>query len=146
MARTGNLKKAVVGGILLAAGLTLGACAPQVNNHGYVLSQSDLEQIPTGSSREQVLVVLGTPSTTATLKNDVFYYISSQTQRRATFMKPVVTDQKVLAVYFDNQNRVERIAQYGMKDGVVFDFIDRKTVTSGQELTILSRLFSLVAL
>ena len=34
---------------------------------GYVLADGALEQIPVGASQEQVLIVLGTPSTVATV-------------------------------------------------------------------------------
>jgi outer membrane protein assembly factor BamE (lipoprotein component of BamABCDE complex) len=131
--------------VITVMSLMVAGCGPQVQNHGYILSETALEQVPVGSSQEQVLVVLGTPSTTSTLQNDVFYYISSQTRRRATFMKAAMTDQKVLAVYFDKNRKVERIAHYGMKDGAVFDFISRKTVTSGQEITFISRVLKAVS-
>ena len=36
-------------------------------------------------------------------------------------MKPQVTDRRVVAVYFNDKGRVEKIANYGMKDGAVFD-------------------------
>ena len=38
-----------------------------------------------------------------------------------------MTDQHVLAVYFDKSGKVDRIANYGMKDGKVFDFVSRTT-------------------
>ena len=44
------------------------------------------------------------------------------------------TDRRVIAVYFDKGRKVERLANYGIKDGQVFDFISRKTPTGGQEL------------
>ena len=137
----------IVGSAVVAVGLCVlaASCAPQVQNHGYILSPTALEQVPVGSSQEQVLVVLGTPSTTATLNGDVYYYISSQAQRRARFLNATTTDQKVLAVYFDKNRKVERIAHYGMKDGKVFDFISRTTVTSGREITFISRVLSAVA-
>ena len=97
---------------------------------GYVLDEASLEQVPAGSSQEQVLLVLGTPSTVATVSGEVFYYISQKSQRTA-FLAPEVTDQRVLAVYFDQSRRVERVANYGMKDGKVFDFISRTTATGG---------------
>ncbi len=107
---------------------------------GYVTAQGALDQIPIGSSQEQVLLVLGTPSTVATVDGDVFYYISQKT-RKVMFLKPEIVDQRVLAVYFDPKDkRVTRIADYGMKDGVVFDFVSRTTPTSGQELSILGQL------
>jgi outer membrane protein assembly factor BamE (lipoprotein component of BamABCDE complex) len=49
-----------------------------------------------------------------------------------------------VAVYFDKNRRVERIANYGMKDGKIFDYISRTTPTSGQELSYLGYLFSAV--
>ena len=47
---------------------------------------------------------------------------------------PVETvDQHVLAIYFDKNAKVARIANYGLKDGKVFDFVSRTTPTGGQE-------------
>lgn len=124
-----------------ALAVTLSACAED-QSKGYVLSESALQQVQPGASQEQVLVVLGTPSTTATLKGDVFYYISQKTHRAVAFMKPEISDQRVLAVYFNQQRRVEKIANYGMKDGRVFDFLNQVTPTAGQETNFIEHLFT----
>lgn len=109
---------------------------------GYVATDGSLEQVPVGSSQEQVLLVLGTPSTVATVDGEVFYYISQKT-KKVMFLKPEVVDQRVMAVYFDKKDkRVTRIADYGLKDGKVFDFASRTTPTSGQELSFLGQLFT----
>ena len=92
-----------------------------------------------GASQEQVLIVLGTPSTVATVSGEVFYYISQRGVQPAYFMQQNVTDQRVIAVYFDKNRRVERLANYGLKDGKVFDFVSRTTPTSGARI-VLSRL------
>lgn len=123
--------------------LALGGCAEQFQK-GYVLADGALEQIPIGASQDQVLIVLGTPSTVATLNGEVFYYISQRTERRVAFMPQGVTDQRVLAVYFDKNRQVQRVANYGLQDGKVFDFISRTTPTSGQEVSYLTPLFRLV--
>ncbi len=60
-------------------------------------------------------------------------------------MQQKVTDQRVIAVYFDKNRRVERLANYGLKDGKVFDFVSRTTPTSGAELSYLGFLFGSVA-
>jgi outer membrane protein assembly factor BamE (lipoprotein component of BamABCDE complex) len=112
-----------------------------VNRHGYVVSDYELEQVPVGSSQEQVDFVLGTPSTTATFGNEVYFYISQTTETTA-FLAPKITEQRVLAVYFDDDRRVERFADYGIEDGRIVDFISRKTPTSGQEVTFLRQIFS----
>lgn len=115
----------------------------RVYQRGYVLSDGALEQIPVGSSQEQVLLVLGTPSTVAVVNGEVFYYIS-QTEKKVAFLKPEIVDQKVLAVYFDKNKRVTRVAQYGIKDGKVFDFVSQTTPTSGEELSLIRQLIGLV--
>lgn len=127
----------------LALGVSLAACTSFTTNyqHGYIFDQASLDQVPVGSTQEQVLIVLGTPSTVATVSGEVFYYISQKAQRTA-FLEPKVTDQRVLAVYFDQERRVERIANYGLKDGKIFDFISRTTPTGGSEQNLLRQIFS----
>jgi outer membrane protein assembly factor BamE (lipoprotein component of BamABCDE complex) len=50
-----------------------------------------------------------------------------------TVMPVKMTDQHVLAVYFDKGGKVTRIANYGIKDGKVFDFVNSTTPTGGSE-------------
>jgi outer membrane protein assembly factor BamE (lipoprotein component of BamABCDE complex) len=109
--------------------------------HGYQLDQKSLEQIKMGSSAEQVLVVMGTPSTTSTVGGDAWYYITQVTDRSVQFMAPRLVDQHVLAVYFNKAKKVERIANYGMEDGRVIDFVTRTTPTGGAESTFLKNMF-----
>lgn len=105
--------------------------------HGYVADAKALEQVRPGSSAEQVYVVLGSPSTTSTVGGDAWYYVTQKTERSLAFMNPSVTDQKVMAVYFTKQKKVERVANYGMEDGKVIDFNSRTTPTGGAEQTFL---------
>jgi len=109
---------------------------------GFVADQQTLDQIPVGSSREQVLLALGTPSTTATFDNEVFYYISQTRKRSFAFQNPRVVDQRVLAVYFGDDGRVEKLAHYGLQDGKIFDFISRTTPTGGKDQNFLMQLIS----
>src|SRR5215831_19783973 len=55
--------------------VTLAACTGEQFQKGYILPPGALEQIPIGASQDQVLIVMGTPSTVATLNGEVFYYI-----------------------------------------------------------------------
>jgi outer membrane protein assembly factor BamE (lipoprotein component of BamABCDE complex) len=135
-------------GFVLAAALScalLGACTSEQYQKGYILPQGALEQIPIGASQDQVLIVLGTPSTVATLNGEVFYYISQRAERKVAFMNQQIIDQRVIAVYFDKNRHVTRLANYGLKDGKIFDFISRTTPTSGQEISYLTPIFKLIA-
>jgi outer membrane protein assembly factor BamE (lipoprotein component of BamABCDE complex) len=124
--------------------VTLGGCAEQFQK-GYILPQGALEQIPIGASQDQVLIVMGTPSTVATLSGEVFYYISQRAERAVAFMPQKVTDQRVIAIYFNKDRKVVRLANYGLQDGKIFDFISRTTPTSGQEMSYLTPLFKLIS-
>jgi outer membrane protein assembly factor BamE (lipoprotein component of BamABCDE complex) len=131
-----NRRVAVACCILLA--LALAGCTDETFQRGYVLPDGALEQIPLGASQEQVLLVLGTPSTVATVSGEAFYYISQKADRPIAFMQGTVTDQRVIAVYFDKDRKVQRLAEYGIKDGKVFDFASRTTPTSGNDLNVIT--------
>ncbi len=116
---------------------TLSGCGGEEYQHGYVQSADAISQIQPGSSREQVILVLGTPSSTSTIGGESFYYISQKTARDLAFMEPGVVDQRVLAIYFDDKGKVREVANYGLQDGKIFDFISRRTKTTGQDYGIL---------
>jgi len=120
----------VAGALLLAGMLAACGAGAVVTKHGHQFHPSDLQQIQPGMSQEQVRLTLGTPTTTSSVgTGDVFYYISSTTKQQA-FFAPEEIDRRVVAVYFSRTGSVERIAEYGMKDGKVFDFISRTTPTA----------------
>jgi outer membrane protein assembly factor BamE (lipoprotein component of BamABCDE complex) len=142
IARRRGMRTAVAIALLCAA---LGGCAGEQYQKGYILPPGALEQIPIGASQDQVLIVMGTPSTVATLNGEVFYYISQRSERKVAFMNQQVVDQRVIAIYFDKNRQVQRLANYGLQDGRIFDFISRTTPTSGQELSYLTPLFKLLS-
>ncbi|WP_371851648.1 outer membrane protein assembly factor BamE, partial [Rhodoplanes serenus] len=94
-------------GAVLALGLLLGGCITQTYQRGYIVPEGALEQIPLGASQEQVLIVLGTPSTVATVSGEVFYYISQRAEQ-TSFLPQKEVDRRVIAVYFDKSRKVER--------------------------------------
>ena len=122
----------------------LGGCAGEQFQKGYVLPPGALEQIPIGASQDQVLIVMGTPSTVATLNGEVFYYISQRSSRPVAFMNDRIIDQRVIAIYFDKNRQVRKLANYGLQDGKIFDFISRTTPTSGQEVNYVAPLFKAI--
>jgi outer membrane protein assembly factor BamE (lipoprotein component of BamABCDE complex) len=128
---------------IIALGLLLGGCFSETYRKGYIVPDGALEQIPIGSTQEQVLLVLGTPSTVATVSGEAYYYISQRTERPVAFMPQYMTDQRVVAVYFDKQRRVERLADYRMKDGKIFDFVSRTTPTGGKDTGIITGMLGL---
>jgi outer membrane protein assembly factor BamE (lipoprotein component of BamABCDE complex) len=141
--RPSRVAAAKVAVAMMALGLLLGGCFSETYRKGYILPEGALEQIPIGSTQEQVLLVLGTPSTVATVSGEAFYYISQKSERPVGFMPQQLTDQRVIAVYFDRNRRVERLADYRMKDGRIFDFVSRTTPTGGKDTGLITGMFKL---
>ncbi|MGF1622132.1 MAG: outer membrane protein assembly factor BamE [Rhodomicrobiaceae bacterium] len=121
--------------------LSLSACAADITKHGHVFTEEDLAQVKEGMSHDQVILALGTPDTKSTVDQNAYYYISTTTERSVAFLDAKITDRRVVAIYFDENNVVNRVANYGLKDGIVFDFVTRKTPSRGSEDGLLKELF-----
>jgi outer membrane protein assembly factor BamE (lipoprotein component of BamABCDE complex) len=118
------------------ATLALVACVPQVSNHGYRLDEASLEQIEPGrTSREQVLQLLGSPSSLTTFDGSVWYYVSQRTERMSFYQEQVV-NQDVVAIAFDDQGTVTSVDRHGLDQAHEISLVDRETPTSGSELTV----------
>jgi outer membrane protein assembly factor BamE (lipoprotein component of BamABCDE complex) len=123
-------------GLVVCAGLTLSGCLGYDGDfdRGYQVDQDTLSQVKVGATtKPEALALLGTPSTTSTVGGDAWYYIGQSMKHTLSFMPVQMTDQHVLAVYFNKDGKVDRIANYGMQDGKVFDFVSRTTPTGGSE-------------
>ncbi len=130
----------VAQGLALAGVVTLtsalGGCIGYDGDfdRGYQIDEQTVSQIKVGATNKpEALALLGTPSTTSTVGGDAWYYIGQKMHRALAFMPVQMTDQHVLAVYFNKSGKVERVANYGMQDGKVFDYVTRTTPTGGQE-------------
>ncbi|BAT60562.1 outer membrane protein assembly factor BamE [Variibacter gotjawalensis] len=139
----GKVAAILVAGALIAGCSGSGGGFTKNYQKGYMLPEGALEQIQIGASQEQVLVILGTPSTVATVSGEVFYYVSRKTSQ-TSFLPETVRDQRVVAVYFDKSRRVNRVANFGLQDGKVFDFVSRTTPSGGQELSYLTYIFKII--
>ena len=117
---SGETRAAASYALIVALALALGGCFGETFQRGYVLPEGALEQIRLGASQEQVLIVLGTPSTVATVSGEAFYYISQRAERAISFMPAKITDQRVIAIYFDKDRRVAtgRLLRHQGRQGV----------------------------
>jgi outer membrane protein assembly factor BamE (lipoprotein component of BamABCDE complex) len=122
--------------LVLVLGALMGGCITQTYQRGYLVPEGALDQIPLGASQEQVLIVLGTPSTVATISGEVFYYISQRTEQ-TSFLPQKEVDRRVIAVYFDKSRKVERLANYGIRDGKIFDYVSRTTPSGGEQQSVI---------
>ena len=127
--------------MLACAAIALSACGNTVQLRGNTPDPEDIAEIKPGvHSRQDIVDLLGSPSTVSTFQDRKWYYIGQKTEEIA-FMKPAVLDRKVLVVTFDTSGLVEGTQSYGMEDAQDVDPVDRETPTEGRDLTLLQQLF-----
>jgi outer membrane protein assembly factor BamE (lipoprotein component of BamABCDE complex) len=119
--------KSVLAAGVLFAGLGLGACSPQYQNHGYVPPQEDLDQINIGvDSKETVQATIGVPASSGVLENSGYYYVRSR-QRALGFFAPQEVEREVVAVSFDDRGIVQNVERFGLERGNVVTLSRRVT-------------------
>ena len=123
--------------VLLA--LSLGACVASLDQRGNLPEQEKLAQIQPGSTtRDQVVKILGTPSSTGVFNDKSWYYISRKTKQVA-FFDPDVLDQQVYVVNFDGKGVVNSIDHKELKDGREIEPAPGATPAPGRELTFVEQ-------
>ena len=131
--------------VLLLAAATLiaglAACTTRIERRGIELDPDMLRRIEPGvSDREDVRDKLGSPSSQASFGGETWYYISAL-RKHVAFYAPEVTDQKVIAIDFDEAGVVKSVRRYGAEDAREIEPVERTTATGGRELTILEQMF-----
>jgi outer membrane protein assembly factor BamE (lipoprotein component of BamABCDE complex) len=122
---------------LLAIGL--GACVASVDQRGNLPEPEKIAQIQPGSTtRDQVVKILGTPSSTGIFNDKSWYYISRKTKRVA-FFEPDVLDQQVYVVNFDGKGVVNSVDHKDLKDGRDIEPAPGATPAPGRELTFVEQ-------
>lgn len=125
---------------LLAALLMLGACAPVASTHGFVALDVKPSEVKVAEdTKSTVLERLGSPSTKSTFDDNTWYYLSQGVERFA-FYRPRVTKREIVAVAFDDAEKVKAVNSYTLADGKVIALNGRETPTRGRELTVLEQL------
>src|SRR5690349_11687991 len=135
-----HYRRMLLAGLVLATALTAGACTPRIDQRG---NKPDEDQVlvinPGVDDKNRVAELIGTPSTISTFDDRTWYYISKRTETTA-FLDPQLIDQEVLAITFDEGGIVQNMRIYGPEDGRTIAYVDRKTPTEGNELTIMQQL------
>ncbi|MGP1253332.1 MAG: outer membrane protein assembly factor BamE [Kiloniellales bacterium] len=133
-----SLRRLLLAGAAVAL---LVGCAERVDVRGNL---PDIEQVveiePGVSTREDVVRILGTPSTLSSFKDRTWYYIG-QRQEQVAFFRPDITDRSVLMITFDERGLVQETRLNTIEDARSVDLVSRETPTEGRELTILQQIF-----
>jgi outer membrane protein assembly factor BamE (lipoprotein component of BamABCDE complex) len=127
-------------GILLAAtGLSLSACDTPVQIRGHVTDPESIDAIEAGQyTQEDVLALLGTPSTVSTFDQRKWYYIGHKSTKFA-FQHPEIFERSVLILSFDETGFLRDKQILSLADGRKIEPIPRETPTEGRDFTLMQQ-------
>jgi outer membrane protein assembly factor BamE (lipoprotein component of BamABCDE complex) len=128
------LSVAAISGAVLIAG-----CATSVEQRGNLPAQDKVAEIHPGSTtKDEVIKILGSPSSVGVFNDKSWFYISRRTGQLA-FFDPNVVDQQVYIVSFDEQGVVKEVDHKGLEDGQQITPVARATPAPGRELSFLEQ-------
>lgn len=140
MTQTGTFRQGLARIALLGGLALLAACAPQMRFHGFAPSDSELAQIQVGrDTRDTVSERLGRPGMGGVLEGSDWFWVQSD-WRHEHWRPAVEVDRQVVAISFDNANRVANIERFGLRDGQVVP-LSRRVTDMGTRPGVLSQVF-----
>lgn len=118
------------------------ACAPVIDNRGYIFDQKQIDTLQKGSSSlDGVRGSFGSPTAVSSFNGQALYYIYSRFVTES-YRAPEETDRQVLALYFDKDEKLKDFGVYHLEDGIIVPIVQRTTQTQGQELSALQQILS----
>jgi outer membrane protein assembly factor BamE (lipoprotein component of BamABCDE complex) len=134
------LRQAASALLVLTAVAGLGACVPVYSDRGDLPSKDKLAQLrPGATTKEQVIKILGSPSSIGVFNDNSWYYVSRKTKQVA-FFEPEVLDQQVYVVTFDAKGVVQGVGHRTMADGREIEPAPGATPAPGRQLTFLEQI------
>ena len=101
---------------LLSVGLSLlTSCSVEIEEHGKRIGTDLLDKIVPGSTqKEQVLSILGAPSTENDFGNKAWFYIASNNKQTALFGDTLVS-RSIIKIMFNDKNTVPKFQRVQKK-------------------------------
>jgi len=125
---------------LAGCGDTSGLLSHPVQARGNRVDPDQLSQlVPGTSTRNDVMALIGSPTTRATFDDNTWLYISELTKPMIGSTN-AIRDQQVVTVSFDRQGVLRKVERKGAEDAVPVAIASRTTPTPGNETNFLQQL------
>jgi len=115
-------------------------CSPVKRFHGYAPDPTQLEDVAVGrDTRSTVAEKIGRPGVAGVMDGGAWYYVQSDWEERG-WRAPVELRREVVAISFDDGDRVSNIERFGLDDGNVVPLSRRVTDTGRTTGSVLRQL------
>ena len=137
---TGSVTRRMTLALALGGVLLLTGCAAIYRDHGYVPLDEDLAQIEVGkTSRDEVVGLIGRPSSAGVLEGSGMYYVGSRWKYLGA-RAPQEIDRQVVAISFDSKDTVSNVERFGLEKGEVIVLSRRVTDSNIKGITLARQL------
>ncbi len=109
-------------------------------HNGNMPSTDKISQLNTGQTKEEVIDILGTPSSISSFDGNTWIYMSS-TLKKVAFFKPEELYRKILSINFDEYGKVVKISNYDKNDGKEIKISKQETPTAGHNVGFFKKYF-----
>lgn len=132
--------RTVLTAAVCAAALSVSGCAKDINARGNLPPDEAVSQLQPGQqTRQDVQLILGTPSTVSTLGNETWYYISAITTQYAFYSTEEI-ERDVYALSFDERGILQEVRNLGLEEGEDLQIVQRESPTMGREFSLIEQL------
>ena len=119
--------------------LALAACNPPIRRHGYIPPEVELDTVAVGDSRQAVADKIGRPSSSGLMQGGDWYYVGSTWEHRG-WRAPEELAREVVAVRFDEEDRVANVERFGLEAGQVVVLSRRVTDSNIEGVSFIRQL------
>ena len=138
-----SINKAFLGALILVFA-TLGGCRVNeewfISHTGNMPTEEKIRLLSVGQTQDEVMAILGTPSSVVSLDKNTWIYMSSDIKQVA-FFEPEEVDRDVLTVKFDRENRVVDVTRTSKAHGREIIIAEEKTETLGHDEGFFTKFF-----
>ena len=116
--------------LIVSSLLVISSCSPTYKNHGYVPSESELNQLKVGkSSKESVKNLFGSPSSIGLVQEDRWFYLYTKI-KNFMYRSPEITERQLVVITFGSNGLLENIEKFELQDQEVV-VLSRRITESG---------------
>ena len=121
---------------------TVAACSSDtfIHHNGNMPSEERISELRRGMSEEDVLSLLGAPSSVVSLDKNTWIYMSCDVKKVA-FFKPEEIDRDILKIRFNENGKVIAVNRLSKAHGTEVVLSEDKTETLGQDPGLLQKTF-----
>ena len=126
--------------LFLVFSASLAGCIKTVKNVGYSPEIDKINKLVVGKTRKAIVKrELGSPSAVSTYGNETWYYITTEKESVA-FLKAKIKSQKVVAIEFNKNDTIAKIAKYDESHANDINISKDETKTEGHEQGVLGQI------